>query len=379
MPSRPHRPLRSGLGLALSLALSLPFSSGCAEAPTQEEEEEQDPCEGATRCPSEGELPLPKLSDYDFFQGDMVDQVPKDGVIPYTVAAPLWSDQAGKGRYIVLPEGGTITFTDRDAWNFPEGTIIIKTFFFDHDRRDPEAGSRIIETRLLIRQNDAWTPITYVWDEAQTEAELLKVGARVDVEFIDASGSAQVEEYIVPNTDQCGNCHELDDAIELLGPIAEQMNLDIEVDGETINQITWLADQGLFASAPPAPEELHRFARPMDESADLNARARSYLHANCSHCHRDSGGASKSGLVFLEWEEEPAKIGICKLPAAAGPGAGGNSHDITPGDPDGSIVIYRMNSLDPDIKMPELPNRVIDVQGVDLIREWIAAMPQDGC
>ncbi len=377
MPPRPHRSpsTRAAAGLLLCVAVSLPLSSGCTETA----ELEPDPCDGATRCPQEGELPLPKLSDYDFFQGELVDQTPKDGVVPYTVAAPLWSDQAGKGRYIVLPEGGSITYADRDAWEFPEGTIIIKTFFFDHDRRDPDAGARIIETRLLIRENDAWTPITYVWDDAQAEATLLKTGARINVDFIDEGGEAKVEEYIVPNTDQCGNCHELDDALELLGPISEQMNLEIEVDGAPINQITWLADQGLFDSPPPAPEGLHRFAQPMDESADLDARARAYLHANCSHCHRDGGGASKSGLVFLEWEEEPSKIGICKLPAAAGPGAGGNSHDITPGDPDGSIVVYRMNSLDPDIKMPELPNRVIDVQGVELIREWIAAMPAKSC
>ncbi|MFY0535518.1 hypothetical protein [Nannocystis pusilla] len=79
-----------------------------------------DPCAGPTRCPIEGEWPLPKLSDYDFFLDPMVDLGPKDGVVPYTVAAPLWSDAAGKGRFIVLPEGGKIDLTDGEGWGFPK-------------------------------------------------------------------------------------------------------------------------------------------------------------------------------------------------------------------------------------------------------------------
>ncbi|HGG57153.1 MAG TPA: hypothetical protein ENK31_05100 [Nannocystis exedens] len=364
----------SGLGLAACIGLVPacgPSGSGS--------EPEPDPCDGPTRCIAEGELPLPRLSDYDFFQGELADFVAKEGVVPYSLASPLWSDQAGKGRYVVLPEDKAITFDERDGWLFPEGTIIIKTFFFDHDRRDPSAGSRIIETRLLIRQDHAWTPITYRWNDDETDAELLKVGARVDVEFIDEMGTAQVEEYIIPNTDQCGNCHEIDDTFEVLGPITPQLNIDINVDGTIVNQLRWFAEKGLFDSEIPDPAGLDSFAPPMDTSRELDARARAYLHANCSHCHRDGGGASKSGLVFLAWEQEPAKLGICKLPVAAGPGTGGYGHDIVPGSPDQSIIVFRMDSLDPDIKMPELPNRVIDSAGVNLIREWIAAMPAKTC
>ena len=378
-PLHPRRRLATRLG---GLAACIGLALGCGPAssePEPEPEPEPDPCDGQTRCIAEGELPLPLLSDYDFFQGEMADFVPKEGVLPYTVASPLWSDQAGKGRYFVQPEGEAITFDERDGWVFPEGTIIIKTFFFDHDRRDPSAGSRIIETRLLIRQEGAWTPITYRWNDDETDAELLKVGARIDVEFIDTMGVPQVEEYIVPNTDQCGSCHELDDSFEVLGPITPQLNVEIEVDGVAVNQLSWLAEQGLFAGEIPDPAGLDRFAAPMDPSLDLDARARAYLHANCSHCHRDGGGASKSGLVFLAWEEEPAKLGVCKLPAAAGPGTGGHSHDIVPGAPDQSIIVFRMDSLDPDVKMPELPNRVIDSAGVGLIREWIASMPAKTC
>ncbi|MEZ4450813.1 MAG: SO2930 family diheme c-type cytochrome [Nannocystaceae bacterium] len=339
-----------------------------------------DPCAGPTRCPATGELPFPVLSDYDFFQGSMVEEVPKDGVIPYTVVAPLWSDQAGKGRFIVLPEGGKIDFEAREGWGYPEGSIIIKSFYFDHDRRDPSAGSDTVETRLLIRKGGEWEPVTYLWNEEQTEATLLKVGKRVEFSFIDEDGASKDEEYIVPNLDQCRSCHERSDEMHSLGTVTPQLNFEVEKDGKMVNQLEWLAEQGLFSGALPAVDTLDRFAAPFDADAfELDDRARSYLHANCAHCHRDGGAANKSGIDFLRWETDPEQFGVCKLPAAAGAGAGGRLYDILPGRPEESIVTYRMNSLDPEIKMPELPNRVIDEKGLALITEWIAAMPVKEC
>ena len=133
----------------------------------------------------------------------------------------------------------------------------------------------------------------------------------------------------------------------------------------------------MFASPPPAAASLPAFVDPFGTAGTLDQRARDYLHGNCAHCHQPGGGAGKSGLVFLASETNLAKVGVCKVPAAAGPGTGGHPHDIVPGKPDESIVLFRMNSLDPEIKMPELPNRVIDKAGVELIRQWIAAMPVD--
>lgn len=358
----------------LLLPLLLVAAATCAGPSAPE-----DPCAGSTRCPVAGELPHDKLSDYDFFQGAMVDQIPKDGVVAYTVVAPLWADQAGKGRFIVLPEGEKITFGPGEDWVFPEGTIIIKTFYFDHDRRDPAAGSQIVETRLLTLEGGEWKPTTYLWNDEQTEATLLKVGKRVNFTFIDEGGAEKSEEYIVPNLDQCRSCHERSDAMEVLGTITPQVNFEVEIDGKKVNQLEWLAEQGLFDGPLPAIATLGRFADPFDPAQDLDDRARSYLHANCSHCHREGGAANKSGIDFLRWETDPEQFGVCKLPAAAGAGTGGNLYDIVPGRPEESIVIFRMNSLDPEIKMPELPNRVIDEAGVQLISEWIAAMPEKPC
>jgi hypothetical protein len=118
---------------------------------------------------------------------------------------------------------------------------------------------------------------------------------------------------------------------------------------------------------------------PLGDVGTLDQRARSYLHSNCSHCHRQDGGAGISGLRYPYWEEAPIHLGICKPPAAAGAASGGRPYDIVPGDPDQSIVVFRMQSLDPMVKMPELPSRVLNPDGIQLISEWIAAMEPAGC
>lgn len=355
-----------GMVSALLLAAPVVLTPAC-----------DDSCDGPTRCQQAGELPLAKLSEYDFFAGPLVDLAPKQGVVPYQVAAPLWSDQAGKHRFIVLPEGGKIGFKEEGDWEFPEGTILVKNFFFDHDRRDPEAGARIVETRLMLRTADNWRVFTYVWNDEQTEATVLRTGKRITIDFIDVDGSAKSEEYIVPNEDQCASCHERDDVQHSLGLITPQMNRLVERDGAMVQQLEWLAAQDLFTSKPPAPASLTAFVDPFGTEGTLDWRARGYLQGNCAHCHQPGGGAGKSGLVFLASETDLAKVGVCKVPAAAGQGTGGNQHDIVPGKPEESIVVFRMNSLDPEIKMPELPNRVIDKAGVKLISDWIAAMPVD--
>ncbi len=357
--------------LAMGVTVGL---TSCAGDPP----EDQDPCAGTSRCVAEGEYPFANLSDYDLFVRDDPGALdPKDGVVVFEPAAPLWSDGARKFRHIILPENTQIGFDEGEDWVWPEGTIIAKTFAFDHDLRDPGAGYRIIETRLLIFEQGEWKPHVYLWNDEQTDAVLHKVGERVDVAYTDKSGVEVSQQYIVPNLDKCGSCHERDDALQVLGPFTQQLNIQVERDGQTVDQLTWLSDQGLFDTTPN-PSVLAALARP--ESQDpLADRARAYLHANCAHCHRPGGGANRSGISFLAWEQDPYEYGVCKPPAAAGAGAGGNDYDITPGFPDQSIVVFRMNSTVPDIKMPELPNLVVDTFGVELISEWIASMPPEPC
>ncbi|UQA62220.1 SO2930 family diheme c-type cytochrome [Polyangium aurulentum] len=331
--------------------------------------------------PDPAEIPYDTLSQYGFFSGNMADSKPAPGVIPYTVAAPLWSDGAGKERFIVLPEGKKATFGKDETWSLPDGTIIIKNFHFPLDAREPSGARRLIETRLLIRdegEDEGWTAHTYVWNDEQTEARRTIAGKQVTVDFIDTQGKPASQQYLVPNTNQCGNCHERDDRYELLGLVTPQVNFDLPDAAGEKNQLARLAAAGMFDAALPPLADLPRLPDPLG-NAPLDERARAYLHANCSHCHRPGGGGGASGLVLLATETNPTHYGVCKGSVAAGAGTGSHDYDIVPGMPDESIMPFRMRSTDPEIKMPEIPNLVPDDAGVELITAWIAAMAPPGC
>ena len=321
------------------------------------------------------------LSEWGFFTGPLVDQNPAEGVLAYEVAAALWADHAGKGRFMALPQGEAATMGPDEGWTFPLNTIFIKSFFFDLDRRDTQSGAaRTIETRLLRLEEGGWKSYIYMWNDEQTEATRTKVGGRVDVEHVDSDGQQATQLYLVPNEEECKNCHEIDDEILPLGPTVAQLNKTIERDGLETNQLQWLFELGAIDDLSTPPDQLVALPDPFDESnGDLDKRARSYLHGNCGHCHREGGGGGRSGLRLVWYEDRERRFGVCKGPVAAGSGTGDHVADIVPGFPEQSIFIFRMGSTDPEVKMPELPNLLPDDAGIDLITEWIEAMEPTGC
>lgn len=307
-----------------------------------------------------------RLSEWGLFT-DGVAQAPAPGVLPYTVVSPLFSDYAAKHRFIRVPEGTAAQYTSEGPWDFPEGTVLVKTFSFPVDRRDPAAGERIIETRLLVLEEGTWQPYVYLW--GGDEAFLTQVGARVDVEWIHDDGETRTLTYRVPNAAQCANCHGGLEDVEPLGPRTLQMDHS--------GQLERLEAAGLFAA--PLPAERDALVDPEGSEGSLEERARAYLHANCGHCHRDQGSAGQSGLWLTAEVSEELQLGVCKRPVAAGRAAGGRSFDIVPGEPDESVMVYRMESDEAGIKMPELPSQLVHAEGVALIREWIAAMEPRVC
>src|SRR5262249_34833132 len=142
------------------------------------------------------------------------------------------------------------------------------------------------------------------------------------------------------------------------------------------NQIDHLASLG-WIDAPSAESGARdRLSEPFGTGM-LDARARSYLDANCGHCHNPNAAAEWSGL-YLNWDNmDTGRLGNCKSPSSAGD-TGGLKYDVVPGDPDHSVLPYRMQLTGSAYRMPE-SSRVADTQGVDLIRQWIAAMPPMAC
>lgn len=326
-------------------------------------------------------MPYDTLSAYGFFEGNLADLKPSASVVPYEVISPLWSDGAHKKRFIVLPKDQTITFGADETWSFPDGAIIVKHFSFPIDKRDPEGAQNHIETRLLIRDTsdpEGFTAHTYVWNAEQTEAYRKIAGKAITIEYLDEMGVPTKQPYLIPNTNQCGNCHERNDVEESLGLVTQQVNFDLSDGMSPTNQLKRLEEAGLFDAPLPDVATLPKLVAPFGAD-DLDTRARAYLHANCSHCHRPGGGGGPSGLVLLHWEKDPTKNGVCKGSVAAGSGTGAHLYDIVPGHPEESIMPFRMSSTDPEIKMPEIPNLTPHKEGIELVSAWIAAMMPQGC
>lgn len=328
-------------------------------------------------------LPAPgeaheSLSEYCFFGGDLAGHRANDGVVVYDVNATLYADESRKIRMLVVPDGQTIAYDELNRWEFPTGTTIIKTFYYPVDERDPEAGRRILETRLLVRDAGEWRSEIYMWNDEQTEATRDLLGAWRDVDFVDLAGNARSVRYKIPDRNQCKNCHGQNDQVFPLGPSTRQLNRSNTYDGEEKNQIEHLTDLGLFDLDPGDPSELSSLSDPLGDDP-LEDRARAYLDANCAHCHNPEGAAGSSGLNLSIYEEEPRDYGVCRRPVAAGGGSGGLFFDIKPGAPDESIMVFRMASEDPELKMPELPTQTSDEIGVQLVRDWISSMPPSNC
>ncbi|WP_192345926.1 hypothetical protein [Algoriphagus sp. Y33] len=99
-----------------------------------------------------------------------------------------------------------------------------------------------------------------------------------------------------------------------------------------------------------------------------------YLDINCSHCPSAEGPASTSALFLTYDQTDLRKLGVNKIPVAAGNGAGTFDFDVMPGKADESILTHHMNSTEVGIAMPELGRTTVHNEGVELIRDWINSM-----
>ena len=317
--------------------------------------------------------PPRQLSEFGFF-ADMGAQRPAEGVVPFAPITALFSDKALKYRFVHVPAGEAARYVADEAFAFPVGSALVKTFAFPADFRTPDSDVRLIETRVLLRQADGWNAWAYLWNEDQTDAVLNIAGARIDVAATDEQGAPLAFTYAVPNKNQCKGCHALDGEIVPLGPKARNLNGDHAYEDGPRNQLAHWRDAGMLDGLP-AIADLPAVPDWRDEDAGLDARARAWLDVNCAHCHRRAGPASNSGLFLTYNETDPRALGIGERPVAAGRGSGGRSFDIDPGRPENSILLYRVESTEPGVMMPELGRVLPDPEAVALLRRWIEAMP----
>lgn len=323
------------------------------------------------------EKPHDRLSDYNLYQGDLKDLNPVASLLPYDLNTILFSDYAQKQRFAYVPQDSTVVYDTDGVLNFPVGSMLVKNFYYDLDQRDNSEKRLIIETRLLIHQKAGWTAQTYVWNEEQDEAFLELAGAQKDVSWVNEQGITRNVNFVIPTQNDCKTCHSNNGELLPLGPEIRNLNKTYPYDDGDQNQLEKWQEVGIL-QGKPAMKNVPKVPVWNDPSTgSLNDRARIYLDVNCANCHNRGGSANNSGL-FLSYDEKNARnFGINKPPVAAGRGSGGLQHDILPGYPDKSILVYRMESTHPAIRMPEIGRTLVHEEAVAMIREWIQKMDTD--
>lgn len=323
-------------------------------------------------------LPYKNLSEYNFFTGDLESLSANEGVLLYEPITPLFTDYAKKSRFVWMPEGVYATINEEGIIEYPNGAVLIKNFFYPHDFAKAKNGKDMVETRLLVKKNDEWEAFTYVWNDNETDAKLSKVGDVKAVNWKDEQGKVMSVNYIVPNKNQCKSCHQQNTILKPIGTKVKNLNKSLKYsDGSEMNQLNKWIEVGYLEKS-----DYNKFtpvADWQDENAPLQARAMAYLDANCGHCHSKGGQARTTGLYLTTEETDRSHLGFCKGPVAAGKGSGGRKVSIHPGDPEKSILLFRMQSNDPGIMMPELGRAMEHKAGVALVEEWIASLEKEDC
>ena len=276
---------------------------------------------------------------------------PNLGLIPYDVNAPLWSDGASKERWMALPNAARIHVNSENDWEFPNRTVLIKNF---------RLANKLVETRLLVKHEDGeWAGYSYEWNPLQTDATLLP-GAK--------NKNINGQTYGFPSRNECLQCHTAA-AGRSLGLETAQLNsiFTYPSTGIEANQITTLAHIGVFDSNLGAARGLPRLSKPFG-NARLDKRARAYLHANCSICHRPEGPGQGSEDFRFSLAGEDIGV-LMEVPTQGDLGVPG-AMLLFPGHPEKSIISSRIHTLDLG-RMPPLGSNVVDTKGVRLIDEWI--------
>jgi uncharacterized repeat protein (TIGR03806 family) len=315
------------------------------------------------RTPPERGPAFPRTLTETGLFASVKDHVPAAGLIPYTVNVPLWSDGAAKDRFLVLPEKGKVVFKEKDQWEFPVGTVLVKTFYINTDLEKPEAMRRL-ETRLLVLNARGWEGYTYIWKEEQDEANLLAdwpLTKQFDVQT--ATGPVKREWYF-PSRSDCVACH-TQHAGSVLGLNTRQLNRVHDYGKAKDNQIRVFERLGIFTAPLPRPaKDLEAFPEWQSKEAPVGTLARAYLDANCAMCHSPGGRGHAGGAAMDMRFHEPL--------AEAFPG---KKNWVIPGDPERSVLLKRMTMRHADPQMPPLATNRVDEDGTNVIRQWIKQLP----
>lgn len=290
---------------------------------------------------------------------DFDNEILAPGVREFTPKYQLWSDTAEKKRWVYLPPDTQINTADMDYWVYPVGTRLWKEFWRDGKR---------VETRLLYKTRDikgpsGWIMRTFVWNEEQTDAVLVRGGQD------DAVGT----EHDVPSEIECLRCHSgtPDVALGFSAVLLDHANSAVN--------LQWLVNRNIL-TAPPAGAGMPYFPLPGTQAQQDTL---GYLHTNCGTCHNPTTEVFMSGDALMNLRLITSQIAtvegspaytttVCQEMQKPIPVA---EQIIVPGSPDTSAMYLRMNQRGTEDEMPQLGSELVDPTGVAAIRAWIENIP----
>jgi putative heme-binding domain-containing protein len=323
---------------------------------------------------------------------------PAPGVVPYSINAEQWSDSATAERLMGVPGTGSIHLYSEPkaipgsmfsrSIEFPTDSVLVKTLSLEMKTGD-SSSRRPIETQVLHFDGRDWRGYTYEWNDECNDAALVEATGktrRLGLTDAFAPDGKRHQTWRYASRTECLRCHNpwSDNA---LGFNIRQLNRDRDFEGVIDNQIRTFRHIKLLdelAASPSSgngtlerpplkpPAALSQFVDPDDTAAEINQRARTYLHVNCSHCHRDGGGGS--AYVHLPYDlplESTRALGVRPSQGTFG------IHDakiIAPGDPYRSALYFRMAKLGPG-HMPYIGSSIVDPRGLELIHDWVKQLP----
>lgn len=277
---------------------------------------------------------------------------PAEGYHLVELQSALFSDGSQKQRLLHVPEGTQVRVSGDGLPEFPDGTTLVKTFFYYYDDRDPSLGRQVIETRLLILEQGLWNVATYVWNKEQSDATLKLDGSSQAIDWIDGQGRSRSIDYQVPNERQCISCHQLAGDVTPLGPELRNINLTVTRDGQTINQLDHLQAVGALSEIDPA--DVGTMVDYLDTSLPISERGRAYLDMNCSHCHRPQAWSRPARQGYdLRWETPTLNTGVI-------------------GDEQEIVREFRSGS------MPFLGTTIIDEDGLAILTDYLESIESPG-
>jgi uncharacterized repeat protein (TIGR03806 family) len=332
------------------------------------------------------QVPYAKLSDYKFFTGEMKNLQPAYRVIPYKPASELFSDYAHKKRFVWMPDGVSATYDgDDNVMSFPVGTVLIKNFYFPDVL--PEHTERIIETRLLIKVSEeitadmgtpdsGWKYFDYIWNEDQTDAllETTGEGTFTPITFVE-NGETKSINYKTPANTECATCHKINrnETGEIVTPIGvkpQNLNYVYNYGTSQRNQLQKWQSVGYLDNT--LPSSINSTVDWTDTSKSLELRARSYIDANCAHCHRDGGHCAYVNMRFNFSNPDLNTFGVC-MPVLFNVGEA-YPYVIYAGNFEHSELGYRISITEPAEMMPIIGRTLVHQEGVQVVKDWINSL-----